>query len=82
MSFFAMRNAAIVARRDISRKCADNVKHLRGKSSASSSSEGSGKRGKNHILTNLATAVGNLDTEDLIVLIATKSVVVVVNAVT
>ena len=27
----AMRNAAIVARRDISRKCADNVRNLRGK---------------------------------------------------
>ena len=81
MSFFSMRNAAIVARRDISRKCADNVKHLRGKR-VRSSSKGSGKGGKNHMLTNLATAVGNLDTEDLIVLIATKSVVVVVNAVT
>ena len=79
----ALRNAAIVARRDTSRQCADNVKHLRGKRVRPAAAlKAAAKVVKTTIITGPATAVGILDTEDLIVLIATKSVVVVVNAVT
>ena len=72
--FCEMRNAPLVARQDISRKCGDNVRTLPGKASSESSRpKGCGKGGKN----NSNNDVGNMDIEDLTVLVAPKNVVVV-----
>ena len=79
-----MRSAAHVARRDISRKCPDNVRNLRGRRvRPAAMQKGAAKVfKKTTVTTELATALDNLDTEDLTVLIAAKSAVVVENAVT
>ena len=79
----AMRSAAHVARRDISRKCPDNVRNLRGRRvRPAAMQKGAAKVVKTTVTTELATALDNLDTEDLTVLIAATSAVVVENAVT
>ena len=71
------------ARRDISRKCAENVRNLRVKRVRSvAAPKEAATVVRNTVVTRHAIAVGNLDTEDLIVLIATKDVVVVMNVVT
>ena len=82
MSFAQCEIAEIVARRDILRKCADKARSLRGKRvRPAAAMKAMAKVVKTTIMTTLATAVGNLNTEDLIAVIATKCVVLVVNVV-
>ena len=79
----AMRCAAHVARPDISRKCPDNVRNLRGRRvRPAAMHKGAAKVVKTTVTTELATALDNLDTEDLTTRIAATSAVVVENAVT
>ena len=62
----AMQSAAPVARHDISRKCPDNVRNLRGRRvRPAAMQKGAAKAVKTTVTTELATILDNLDTEDL-----------------
>ena len=78
-----MQSAAPVGRRDISRKCPDNVRNLWGRRiRPSAMQKGAAKVVKTTVTTELATTLDNLETEDPTIRIAAKSAVVVENAVT
>ena len=72
----AMSNAAIVARLDMSRRCADNVKNQVPRAAIA---RGSGKGGKTAATSTSAIVVDNLAIGDLIALIDTRVAVAVAN---